>query len=260
MKSFKVFFFLLFACFKYGIFSTNVLKKYSSTKTSNNYVIFESSEFKIGDKMYFEIESSNNGCSEYLYYDYYDDIYSVNILDKPLNFVKKDSSSTTSVNGRITSYTLYFTIKKEREELNGLSGNYLFMNFDCLGSVEIKNTKISGITKTLIIVFVVLAFFILLFIIIFVCYCKKRRAKMYIPPVNPVYPVIPYYIQVQPMNQAQYPYPYQTPIPNMVYNNPNLVNIAPNAEIYQNGAVPQVVEQPTSNREIYSQQFEKPKA
>lgn len=260
MQFFKTFLFILFSYFISKVFSLEVLKKYSSIKPLNNYVVFDSSEFKIGDKIYFQIKASSDVCSKNLYYEFYDDVDSID-YSTPYNHVSSDSSSSTSVNGQITSYKLYFTIKKEEKDLNGKSGNYLYMTFDCSGSIEFENTKISGATSDLIIVFVILGvvFAIIIAVFIYCCYCRRRARikeinRMNMAAANNVYPIEPYSIQGQPMNQVQYgnsAYSYQTPYG--VYINPNTVNIAPNVQV-----MPQSADK-SSNREIYSQNFEKPK-
>ena len=263
MNIFKVSF-LFFAYFMSKVFSKEILNKYSSTQTSKGYIIFDSSQFKIGDEMYFVIKASNDFCSKNLYYDFYDDTDSINVLSEPYYYISSESFSSTSVNGKVTSYKLYFTIKKKENELNGKSGNYLFMKFDCSGSIEFENTKKNESFAVIAIVFIVFGVIILIFIVICIIVCCVRRKiiRRNIPPSGQVYTVNPYYIQGQPMNQVQYAnyaYVYPAPTAYNPYSNPNNANIAPNVPVYQNGALPQSAPQTSTNEDIYSPKFEKPK-
>ena len=261
MKIYKFLYIFFFSFFISKVFLIEVLNKYSSTKTSNGYIVFDSSQFKEGDKMYFEIRSSDEVCTEELYYEFYDSISSINIGSQPNKYVSKDSSSTTVINGKVTSVKLYFTI--EKKELNGLSGNYLYMKFFCDGTIEFENTKSSGATKDLIIVLGILGavFVIIIAIVIYCCVCRRRSKIKEMNRINimnmaaqgQVYPINPYPIQGQPINQVQYGNSaYAYPSPQISYINPNN---PPNVQI-----IPQNIPvQQSSQRKIYSQKFEKPK-
>ena len=39
-------------------------------------------------------------------------------------------------------------LKKKKSELNDLNGDYLLLNFDCIGTVEFKNNKSNNTLKT----------------------------------------------------------------------------------------------------------------
>ena len=217
--------------------------------------------------MHFEL-GAKSWCSEYLYYQYFDNI---DLIDYPseLNYyTEKEASSSTKINGVITSYTLYFTIKKTEDELSGLKGDYLLLKYECdKRSVEFGNTKKSGKSKVTTIAIVIVVVFLVVFVGIFllICYCCKRRRMsgvIYEGQQNYPYPyqVNPYYPGQ--VIQPQYPNGnvaiiYQNP--NMLINTPNNINYnygsAPqNVPIVQNGATP------SSDQDFYSQKFEKPKA
>ena len=153
-------------------------------------------------------------------------------------------------------------MKKKKEDLNGLKGNYLYLKFNCYDSeVEIENTKSSG--KPLIIIIVLVVFFGIIFIIIFViviilCCRRKRRALNTLPniPQNYGYQVTPYYAQMPIYPQyGNNGIVYQ--VPNVVYvsqNNQNNYNIPQNVPVVEN-QINQTIPQSSTKRDIY----EKPK-
>ena len=249
------------------VLSIEILQKYGSIKTYGDHIVFESNDFSIGEKMYFSFKTVSDW-NEYLYYQYYDNIDDINYSIYPTHYVRYDYQSSVTVNGVLQSLTRHFIIEKKREDLNGLNGNYLYLQFNCIGSVEIENTKGSGKSTIIIIVIVIIVaviVIIIIFIVIFCCCCKKARAlnrlsniqENYSYQVNPYYPQMPIYPQYG--NNAmvyQVHNPISNPIPNIVYvnsNNPNNYNMPQNVPVVENQinqAVPQ-----SSNRDIY----EKPK-
>ena len=271
MKILKIFLFLLYCLIK-NVFSIEILQKYSTITTYESYVIFNSTDFSEGKEIYLRFDAKDI-CDDYLYYEYYDDVDLIS-RSKPKYSQKQEFSETTTINGKITKYVLYFTIKKVNYELNGLKGNYILLNYDCNGKVEIENTEKNEKNSSLIVVFVCIGVFLFVIIIIVVicCYCQRmKRASR----LQNIYPENQFYYG-QPVYQ-QYgngPYIYQTPIqiqnPNMnmnmmVNNNPSpnnmpYMNVPQNVQIIQNGAISQNQNfAPSSNREKISQNFEKPK-
>ena len=265
MKYFKFYFFLIYFYLILHVFSVEILEKDESIKTANGYIIFNSSQFEIGDEMYFEL-NAKSWCYEYLDYQYFDSIDSIGYYSHLSYSVAKEASSSTTINGVITSYTLYFTIKKTEGELNGLKGDYLLLQYHCDNSnVEFKNTKTNGKSKVAIIAIIVFVVFIVLFvgIILIICYCNKRRSiasVVYEGGQNYPYQVNPYYTGQ--IIQPQYQYGNVASI----YQNHNIVINAPpnninynygdasqNVRIVQNGVAP------SSNEENYLQKLEKPK-
>ena len=134
------------------------------------------------------------------------------------------------------------------------------MKFDCQGSIEFENTKYSGANIDLIIVLVIcgVVLAIIIGISIYCCYCRRRARikemnRMNNAAATHVYPVNPYSIQGEQINQVQYANSaYAYPPPYNAYINPNNVSVAPNVQI-----IPQSSAQKSSKREIYSQKLKK---
>ena len=53
-----------------NVSSIDVLCKYSSTKTNDSFIVFDSSDFKKRDKIYFEIKASSDVCTHLLFYQF----------------------------------------------------------------------------------------------------------------------------------------------------------------------------------------------
>ena len=93
-------------------------------KTSDDYIIFESSEFSLEEKMYFEF-STESDWDGILYYEYYDDIANISNISNIINitflgskpkFHKKFSSqSSKTVNKTRVSVSKEFQIIKKQE-------------------------------------------------------------------------------------------------------------------------------------------------
>ncbi len=255
--------FIIFSFFIMNVFSIQTLKKYGSLKANENFVMFESDSFSVGDKMFFKIETEEY-CDDYLYYQYYndyDDLPSL-LLFTPLYYVRQTSHSSVRVNGRITSMTRYFTIEKKKSELDLSNGKYLLLNYKCTSQYEIENTESNGSTTIIIIVVIVFCVIIVIFIIVIVVFCYRRKARLMMMnrqmPYNYVVPYggSPYY------QQPVYPYP-QMPNNQVVYQNPQPIYMSPsnvpgsNVQIMQNGEIPNA-QSPSSQRNITPQTFEKP--
>jgi hypothetical protein len=253
----KFTYFIFFAFIIINAFSYPTLKKYDSLKTNEKFIFFESGDFSDGDKMYFEIKTEGYiaGISNFLYYEYYDNVESV-VEDRYLKYYTKSSSrSSTSINGVETSSTSYFTITKKAGELDDTNGKYLLLSYGCIGQYKIENTESDGSTKIIIIIIIVFCVFVVIFIVLAVacviCFRKRRRMMMMSNPV-PVVPYGPYYQpQVLPYGQM--------PNNQVIYQNPQPVYLSPqNVQVAQNGVAPIV--QPSSQRNVapQTQAFEKP--
>ena len=255
--------FLFFSFIIIDILSYDELKKYESIKTSASYILFDSSEFLEGESMYFEIESQHQ-FENYMNYQYYDNKSNISLDDLPYTVISKVSSSV-STNNAIKSFTRYFTIEKKKSELNDLNGDYLLLNFDCIGIVEFKNNKSNNATTIIVVVVVVFSFLIIFIIVLIIC-CRRYRNLKYNNARIPIEYDLPnnYYYPGQPVYPMPNNYIYHNP--NVIYNNPNCPNypyqINPlNVQVIGNGAIPQPQPQPqpSSKRDIISHDLEKPK-
>ena len=272
MKYLASFLLIFFGYLLINILSIQTLNKYGKIQTNEGCVVFDSSSFSNGEEMYFTL-STDGYCSylDKLNYNYISSIDSLDINTPSTPYmVSMESRSSTKINGRLTSFSAYFTIKKKEEQFQGSNGNYLYLEFDCYYKVEIENTKESGAKKILIgmiIGFVV--FFVLIVIIIIVCcYCRRKRmaarAAMMSNNVamSQTYGVSPYgatpiygqQVMMQPYPNNNVVYTYQNP--NMAYmnNNMNFANYPNTVQVVQNG----VNQQSLSNRKM-NQKYEKPK-
>ena len=260
MRFFNIFCFGFFGYLIIKILCVDILKKYSSIKTNNNYIVFESNEFSVGDKMHFTIKSDSD-CDDYLYYQYYDAIEDINYNNQPIRYIKYDSESNTKVNGRIKSLTRYFTIEKKSGDLSNLNGDFLYLKFNCYGSgsVTIENTESSNNSTIIIVVIVTIMFICIIGFIIWRCYKTRNRERLRIIQEN-------YSNQYYPQMPMQMPMPvypqygnqaivYQNPNsnPNVVYVNPknaNNYNVPQNMQVIDKGAMSGDVSQNSSNREV----------
>ena len=199
--------------------------------------------------MYFKIERDGK-CYEDLEYGYFSTIEEIGATSSTSYHATSTSTSTTSVNGRVTSSTNYFTIIKKSEEYKGSNGNYLLLQIYC-DNVDFENTEKDGSKDFLIIIIIVLVvFFVVIGVIIGVsCYCRRKRAIMRNVNINQT-PMIMYGAP-QPMYPQQgnmvYMYGGQQVMvqPNGIpYNNQNvqysnIPNNAPSGSAAQNNVVPQ---------------------
>jgi hypothetical protein len=125
------------------ILLTEILKIGDIISTVHHSIIFDSKEFLEGESMNFKFTIKNNiSCQEKLLYEYYDDI---NLIAN--NNTAKYSTFPTFSQSNNT--TLYYTIRKKEEELNGKKGDYLLIVFNCADSSNritienlLKNKKI----------------------------------------------------------------------------------------------------------------------
>jgi len=149
------------------------LKKYGkiTVPASDGFIIFDSSDFSKGSKIYFKITASDF-TDDAIYFEFYDD---------PNDYIPNDNfafvyPTDTSINH--DSVTNYYTIEKSSRNLGSLKGKYLIIYFYCYGNVEIENTKRDeALMISLIIVGIVI---VVAIVVIIICYCrrKKRMAAM----------------------------------------------------------------------------------
>ena len=201
---------IILLCLIIKALTYQILKKYGKVEDTGGSVIFESNDFSSGDNMFFKIKI-NKECQKDLDYEYYDTSEGISSFTE--YSVSKKSSETTSVQGSVTSTTLYFTIEKKSTEYNGSNGNYLFLNIDCNGKIDFENTEKDKSNNTTIIVLVVVLSVILIFGIIMYYYKRKNALLRQQQYMNQ-----PYIMDGNP-----YMYPQQGNIPIVYRGRPEVI-------------------------------------
>ena len=162
------------------------LKKYdkitvdeAGTGTYNErYIIFDSSDFKEGDNMYFKI-TMTEFYDEYIYYEFFDD---PNAYEPNLGNPSRVLSNRKDYNydyGVYSSETRYYTIKKDSRNLGSLEGKYLTIYFYGYGNALIENYKKSNTVLIVVIVIVVIVVIVGIIFLIYYCIKRKRRLAQY---------------------------------------------------------------------------------
>ena len=143
-KQFSILVFSIFLIGKIFSSSEGILNKYSSIKTKNNSIFLNISEFKYDENIYLTINSENK-CEDFLEYLFLDDIN--NEKDR-LEFkftVKPEYKLKKDIFGANKYSSWYYNIVKRSDIIFNLKenvkGNLLYLEFNCIGEVEIINTK-----------------------------------------------------------------------------------------------------------------------
>ena len=165
------------------------LKKYEkvTVPSSDAHIIFDSSDFKKGEEIYFKVTADSFN-EDYLLYKFFDD--GASMANDELDTYKKATPSKTDNEydgGEIVSVTKYFTIKKDERDLGSLEGKYLVIVFDCTGNVLIENTKEDEGKTTMIVIIVVVVVVVIAVAICIFCYCRRRKALANGTTTNEVY-------------------------------------------------------------------------
>ena len=143
-KQFSILVFSIFLIGKIFSSSEGILNKYSSVKTKNNSIFLDISEFKYDESIYLTINSEKK-CDDFLEYLFLDDIN--NEKDR-LEFkftVKPEYKLKKDIFGANKYSSWYYNIVKRSDIIFNLKenvkGNLLYLEFNCIGEVEIINTK-----------------------------------------------------------------------------------------------------------------------
>ena len=152
-------------------FEEEMLNKYGSIKTKYSSMILNTTEFERGDDIFIKLESDSN-CDENIRYQFYDDINEIYNQTSDLKFnLRAQSRSMTHILGKKTHLSLFYTINKNRIDLDNSEGNILYFEFRCEGEVEIKNTKTNTTIYFVIIAFIIVILFFIIFCFIFIKGC-----------------------------------------------------------------------------------------
>ena len=143
-KQFSILVFSIFLIGKIFSSSEGILNKYSSVKTKNNSIFLNISEFKYDESIYLTINSEKK-CDDFLEYLFLDDIN--NEKDR-LEFkftIKPEYKLKKDIFGANKYSSWYYNIVKRSDIIFNLKenvkGNLLYLEFNCIGEVEIINTK-----------------------------------------------------------------------------------------------------------------------
>ena len=143
-KQFSILILSIFLIGKIFSSSEEILNKYSSVKTKNNSIFLNISEFKYDESIYLTINSEKK-CDDFLEYLFLDDI---NNKKNSLGFkftVKPEIKLKKDFFGANKYSSWYYNIVKRSDIIFNLKenvkGNLLYLEFNCIGEVEIINTK-----------------------------------------------------------------------------------------------------------------------
>ena len=152
-------------------FEEEILNKYGSIRTKYSSMILNTTEFERGDDIFIKLESDSN-CDENIRYQFYDNINEIYNQTSDLKYnLRAQSRSMTHILGKKTHLSLFYTINKNRIDLDNSEGNILYFEFRCEGDVEIKNTKTNTTIYFVIIAFIIVILFFIIFCFIFIKGC-----------------------------------------------------------------------------------------
>ena len=161
-----------------------------SVPSGTEKIIFNSSEFKKDEEIYFKITAEKFN-DERIYFEFLDNLNGYLSFFHTLKYVY-----CTDKDDKFMKEIKYYTIKKSSENLGSLQGKYLLIEFFCEDDVEIENIEsLENIKKSntkeivaiIVVVIIVIGGTIFL---IYYCYKKKRNAQTnnnnmpYIPTQN----------------------------------------------------------------------------
>ena len=113
------------------ILTQEILSKYDKTSTKQGYIVFDSSSFSNGDKIYFTL-SADGLCYNSLKALNYTYLSSATESPSRIPYcVEKDSDEKTKFAGRVTSFHAFFTIEKNKNEFSNSNGEYLYLKYNC---------------------------------------------------------------------------------------------------------------------------------
>ena len=199
-----------------GVYSFEVLSKFGTKETLNDYIFLNVSEFEVDQKIYISL-TTYGYCSNYLDYGFY-----ANLDDNDMYFYQTSDSVYYTSRTSVSTYGSYkstynFKIKKDSSQ-----SNYLYLQFNCDPPVTVENTE-KNASSAVVIISVIISFVACVGLIVLVIYCcrRHRRAYSYGTPYPVSYGVSPYNIQpvipMQPMTPLQ-PYPPMQPVNVAPYN------------------------------------------
>ena len=175
MKVKFLFIYIFLLIFKKAILdidSYDFHKKGTFSINSRNYAIFDPTEFKTNEEIYFEL-TANSFKKEQLGYKFLntlDDDFDTNIKSN-LNYVNPQKKSQEKTGSSSTARKIRNYVIKKRE------GNYLILYFEYTGRIEIKNTITNKAKKKKIICLELLLLLLLVFwqLVFFIIFITERK-------------------------------------------------------------------------------------
>ena len=148
-----------------------ILDKYSSVKTKNNYVFLNITDFKYEESIYLAIKSEYK-CEDYISYQFLDDINDIDNKLESKFTVRPDFKFKKDIFFSKKFFTSFYTIIKSSDLIfnlkDDIEGNFLYLGFKCIGEFEIINTKTryENIYSNLLLYFVLILMLIFIFLIL----------------------------------------------------------------------------------------------
>ena len=177
----KIFFFIIFiSLFIKSLLETKSydFQKGRTFKTNREKVIFDSTEFKIDEEIYFKIKATTFK-DDKLGYQFLD-VLTDNISDSDNSNIKYVDPIKKAIEKKTKLKTRRYTIKKSKEVMGDMEGKFLILYYKCEGTIEVANiTKDGSSSSRLTIVIVVVMIVVSLGFFYFIYY-KKKRNKMII--------------------------------------------------------------------------------
>ena len=187
MKQALIIFITYIFLIKYILLSTDFdLEKYGLLQLIKDpCILFDSSDFKIGEEIYIKITGVFLEQYPYIEYYFYDEENSIQKCDiiqgQPIfkEYYNKIDKVLDDY-GNLLYEIRYFIIDKKKEELASINGNVLKVFPHMYDKYDIENTKINqGYPRIVGIVIAVVVVAIIIFAIIIYCiYRRKRMAQL----------------------------------------------------------------------------------
>lgn len=168
------------------VFAFIYLKKYSSLEIecdTNNFLIFNSSDFAIPSEIYFKVTSNLTFLKD-INYEFYDIIETNNTeIYNNLRYIAFPLAESNKINDNINTSIFYYKIQKDKEHILEGNGDNLLLNLFCEGFLKIENTEKdsspANISKKFIVGIVIGCVALLLLVIcIFIFYWKKQQSDV----------------------------------------------------------------------------------
>ena len=148
-----------------------------------DYLIFDSSDFKIGEEIYFKITGRFQHSLSYIEYKFFDNPDEIeidgnkNLIIDGFELYREFSNKIDRIYddyGNVLYEIKYFTIDKKSEQLGGLKGDFLLIITYMIGGYDFENTKVNqGYSR--IVGIIIACVVIVAIIVVIIIYCIRRK-------------------------------------------------------------------------------------